>query len=76
MSDANAQKPNTFLIDDREVDIRDGETIFRAARRLDLWLGPGGDEPGPHGAAAFPAGGVVSRAAYGSERTWGNDEEI
>ena len=30
--------PNTFFIDDREVDIRDGETIFRAARRLDIKL--------------------------------------
>src|SRR5437868_209192 len=32
------QKPNTFFIDDREVDIRPGETIFRAARRLDIKL--------------------------------------
>src|SRR5215207_10821449 len=31
-------KPNTFFIDDREVDIREGETIFRAARRLDIKL--------------------------------------
>ena len=38
MSDANAQKPNTFTIDDREIDIRDGETIFRAARRLGIEL--------------------------------------
>ena len=28
----------TFLIDDREIDIRPGETIFRAARRLDIKL--------------------------------------
>src|SRR5277367_6470410 len=28
----------TFTIDDREIDIRDGETIFRAARRLDIKL--------------------------------------
>ncbi len=34
----NAQKPNTFFIDDREIDIRDGELIFRAARRLDIKL--------------------------------------
>ena len=34
----NVQKPNTFFIDDREVEIRDGETIFRAARRLDIRL--------------------------------------
>ena len=33
MSDANAKKAKTFTIDDREVDIRDGETIFRAAAR-------------------------------------------
>src|ERR671912_318487 len=32
----NAGKP--FFIDDREIDIRDGETIFRAARRLDIKL--------------------------------------
>src|SRR5215831_13930668 len=31
-------KPNTFFIDDREIDIRPGETIFRAARRLDIKL--------------------------------------
>src|SRR3954468_23428042 len=29
---------NTFFIDDREIDIREGETIFRAARRLDIKL--------------------------------------
>src|SRR3954454_4678365 len=28
----------TFLIDDQEIDIREGETIFRAARRLDIKL--------------------------------------
>src|ERR1041384_2030192 len=28
----------TFFIDDREIDIRPGETIFRAARRLDIKL--------------------------------------
>src|SRR3954468_4672770 len=28
----------TFFIDDREVDIREGESIFRAARRLDIKL--------------------------------------
>ena len=33
-----AQKPNTFIIDDREIDIRPGETIFRAARRLGIKL--------------------------------------
>jgi formate dehydrogenase major subunit len=33
-----AQKPNTFSIDGREIDIRAGETIFRAARRLDIKL--------------------------------------
>src|SRR5712692_8791332 len=39
MSDSNGSgKPNTFILDDREVDIRDGETIFRAARRLDIKL--------------------------------------
>jgi formate dehydrogenase major subunit len=35
---ADKQTPNTFFIDDREIDIRDGETIFRAARRLDIKL--------------------------------------
>ena len=38
MNDVNAQKPNSFLIDDREVDIRPGETIFNAARRLGIEL--------------------------------------
>src|SRR5271165_5966974 len=38
MSDAKAEKPNTYFIDDREIDIRDGETIFRAARRLGIKL--------------------------------------
>src|ERR1700751_1923565 len=37
---SDAQKPNTFLIDDREVDIRPGETIFRAAGRLGIELPP------------------------------------
>ena len=31
-------KANTFSIDEREVDIRAGETIFRAARRLGIKL--------------------------------------
>src|SRR6201992_424112 len=35
---SETQKPNTFLIDDREIDIREGESIFRAARRLDIKL--------------------------------------
>ena len=38
MSTNGFAKPATFTIDDREVDIRDGETIFRAARRLDIKL--------------------------------------
>src|SRR5580704_16987197 len=38
MTDTNAQKPKTFTIDDREVDIRDGETIFNAAGRLGIDL--------------------------------------
>src|SRR6187402_1504650 len=33
-----APTAKTFLIDDREIDIREGETIFRAARRLDIKL--------------------------------------
>ena len=32
------QQPKTFFIDDREIDIREGESIFRAARRLDIKL--------------------------------------
>ena len=36
MSDSD--KPKTYFIDDREIDIRPGETIFRAARRLDIKL--------------------------------------
>jgi formate dehydrogenase major subunit len=38
MSVNGSSRPNTFTIDDREVDIRDGETIFRAARRLGIEL--------------------------------------
>src|SRR5574342_560596 len=34
----NGSKPANFTIDDRRVDIRDGETIFRAARRLGIEL--------------------------------------
>src|SRR6187399_556003 len=30
--------PNTFFMDDKEIDIRDGETIFRAGRRHDIKL--------------------------------------
>ena len=33
-----APSGKTFFIDDREIDIREGETIFRAARRLDIKL--------------------------------------
>src|SRR5215469_15890842 len=35
---SESDKPKTFFIDDREIDIRPGETIFRAARRLDIKL--------------------------------------
>ncbi len=40
MADSNAPKETqkTFFIDDREIDIREGELIFRAARRLDIKL--------------------------------------
>jgi formate dehydrogenase major subunit len=38
MADSKEPKPNTFTIDDREIDIRPGESIFRAARRLDIKL--------------------------------------
>jgi formate dehydrogenase major subunit len=36
--EGKAPTAKTFFIDDREVDIRDGESIFRAARRLDIKL--------------------------------------
>src|SRR4249920_180061 len=35
---SDSDKPDTFILDDREVDIRDGETIFRAARRVGIKL--------------------------------------
>src|SRR5256714_11888701 len=38
MSTNGSGKPTTFTIDDREIDIREGETIFRAARRLGIRL--------------------------------------
>jgi formate dehydrogenase major subunit len=37
MTEPNS-KLKTFFIDDREIDIREGESIFRAARRLDIKL--------------------------------------
>ncbi|HUI95522.1 MAG TPA: formate dehydrogenase subunit alpha [Xanthobacteraceae bacterium] len=36
--EGGAPTAKTFFIDDREIDIRAGETIFRAARRLDIKL--------------------------------------
>ena len=36
--EGQAPTAKTFFIDDREVDIREGESIFRAARRLDIKL--------------------------------------
>src|ERR1043165_2356177 len=36
--EGTAATAKTFFIDDREIDIREGETIFRAARRLDIKL--------------------------------------
>src|SRR5471032_1791923 len=39
MSDTNKPAtPNTFFMDDKEIDIREGETIFRAGRRHDIQL--------------------------------------
>ncbi|HEY7300283.1 MAG TPA: formate dehydrogenase subunit alpha [Xanthobacteraceae bacterium] len=38
MSTNGSSKPTTFTIDDRQVDIRPGETVFRAARRLGIRL--------------------------------------
>src|SRR5438093_11271424 len=38
MSEKAGGKPNAFSIDDRDIDIRAGETIFRAARRLGVKL--------------------------------------
>src|SRR6478672_6070783 len=38
IGEGGAPTGKTFFIDDREVEIRDGETIFRAARRLDIKL--------------------------------------
>src|ERR1700751_1529312 len=36
--EGGAPTAKTFFIDDREIDIREGETIFRAALRLDIKL--------------------------------------
>src|ERR1700689_5662051 len=38
MADSKESKPNTFTIDDREIDIRPGESIFGAAPRLNIKL--------------------------------------
>src|ERR1044072_7782093 len=35
---SESEKPRTFFIDDREIEIRPGETIFRAGRRNDIKL--------------------------------------
>ena len=35
---AMSDTKNTFFMDDKEIDIRDGETIFRAGRRHDIKL--------------------------------------
>src|SRR5437667_9978624 len=37
-ADAGKSTAKTFTIDDRDIDIRDGETIFRAARQLGIKL--------------------------------------
>src|SRR5215212_11071877 len=36
--EGKAQTANTFFMDDKEIDIREGETIFRAGRRHDIKL--------------------------------------
>src|SRR4051812_11777947 len=36
--EGKAATPNTFFMDDKEIDIREGETIFRAGRRHDIKL--------------------------------------
>ena len=38
MTDDKKPASNTFFIDGNEIDIREGESIFRAARRLDIKL--------------------------------------
>ena len=38
MSTNGSDKPNTFTLDEHEVDIRPGETIFRAGRRVGIKL--------------------------------------
>jgi formate dehydrogenase major subunit len=35
---AMSDTKNTFFMDDKEIDIREGETIFRAGRRHDIRL--------------------------------------
>jgi len=37
-TNGGAEKPNTFFLDGHEVDIREGETIFRAGRRIGVKL--------------------------------------
>src|SRR5260221_14614160 len=38
MSETNKPTANTFFMDGKEIDIRPGETIFRAGRRHDIKL--------------------------------------
>ena len=54
--EGKASTAKTFLIDDQEIDIREGETIFRAAERLDIDTRAGalgGFTPLSHGTAVF-----------------------
>ena len=57
------QKPNTFFMDDKEIDIREGETIFRAGRRLDIKVAA----PLLHAEARLPAGRQLPRL-HGRDR--------
>ncbi len=77
----DAPTAKTFTIDDREIDIRDGETIFRAARRLGInlphlcylpqaRLSAGRQLPGLHGrdrGRARAGGKLHSHAVAGHE---------
>src|SRR5712692_228786 len=36
MSQVDGSKPNSFIMDGQEIDIREGETIFRAGRRFGI----------------------------------------
>ena len=71
MSIDTSDKPQTFVIDEREVDIRAGETIFGAASRIGVELPHLCYSPKP-----VQAGRQLSRLHGGDRRRAGARGEL